>query len=79
MGAPELVTRSLADWLHLSGLLAMVVTGLVIGNQARAHAMADNTRERLDLFWELIDSIPNSVLFVLIHCAMETRAMSSCR
>lgn len=57
---------ALADWLHLSGPLAMVVAGLVIGNQARAHAMSDNTRERLDLFWELIDSILNSVLFVLM-------------
>ncbi|MEO7207782.1 MAG: sodium:proton antiporter [Steroidobacteraceae bacterium] len=57
---------ALADRLHLSGPLAMVAAGLVIGNQGRAHAMSDNTRERLDVFWELIDSILNSVLFVLM-------------
>jgi CPA1 family monovalent cation:H+ antiporter len=57
---------ALADWLHLSGPLAMVVAGLVIGNEARAYAMSDDTRARLDLFWELIDSILNSVLFVLM-------------
>lgn len=57
---------ALANWLQLSGPLAMVAAGLIIGNQARAHAMSDGTRERLDLFWELIDSILNSVLFVLI-------------
>jgi CPA1 family monovalent cation:H+ antiporter len=57
---------ALADWLHVSGPLAMVVTGLVVGNQGRAHAMSSTTRGRLDVFWELIDSILNSVLFVLI-------------
>jgi CPA1 family monovalent cation:H+ antiporter len=44
----------------------MVVAGLVIGNQGRAHAMSDRSRQRVDTFWELVDAMLNSVLFVLI-------------
>lgn len=44
----------------------MVVTGLVVGNQGRAHAVSDTTRRYLDMFWELVDEILNAVLFVLI-------------
>jgi CPA1 family monovalent cation:H+ antiporter len=57
---------ALASQLHVSGPLAMVVAGLVIGNQGRALAMSDTTRHHVDLFWELLDEILNAVLFVLI-------------
>jgi monovalent cation:H+ antiporter, CPA1 family len=57
---------ALASWLHVSGPLAMVVVGLVVGNHGRARAMSDVTQQHLDMFWELIDAILNSVLFVLI-------------
>jgi len=57
---------ALASRLHVSGPLAMVVVGLIIGNGGRALAMSDTTRRYIDLFWELIDEILNAVLFVLI-------------
>ncbi len=57
---------ALANHLHLSGPLAMVVAGLLIGNRGRRFAMSDNTRERLDAFWELVDEMLNAALFVLI-------------
>jgi CPA1 family monovalent cation:H+ antiporter len=57
---------SLANHLHLSGPLAMVVAGLLLGNQGRELAMSEATRERLDAFWELVDEFLNAVLFVLI-------------
>ncbi|MEP6873699.1 MAG: sodium:proton antiporter [Burkholderiales bacterium] len=57
---------ALASHLHVSGPLAMVVTGLIIGNQGRALAMSDATRRYVDMFWELLDEILNAVLFVLI-------------
>jgi CPA1 family monovalent cation:H+ antiporter len=57
---------SLASHLHISGPLAMVVAGLIIGNQGRALAMSDTTRRYVDMFWELLDEILNAVLFVLI-------------
>jgi CPA1 family monovalent cation:H+ antiporter len=55
-----------ADALHLSGPIAMVVAGLLIGNRGRSFAMSPTTTERLDLFWELIDEFLNATLFVLI-------------
>jgi monovalent cation:H+ antiporter, CPA1 family len=57
---------ALAQYLHVSGPIAMVVAGLVIGNYGRAYAMSAITRERLDTFWELVDEVLNAVLFVLI-------------
>ncbi len=57
---------ALAQHLHLSGPIAIVIAGLMIGNQGRMLAMSDVTRERLDNFWELIDEILNAVLFLLI-------------
>ena len=57
---------ALADELHLSGPIAIVVAGLLIGNQGRLLAMSDPVREHLDTFWELVDEILNAVLFVLI-------------
>ena len=52
--------------IHVSGPIAMVVAGLLIGNHGRVLAMSDSTREHLDSFWELIDEILNAVLFLLI-------------
>lgn len=57
---------ALADALHLSGPIAIVVAGLLIGNQGRLFAMSEGTRFQLDNFWELVDEILNAVLFVLI-------------
>ena len=57
---------ALASAWHISGPIAMVVSGLVIGNHGRLFAMSDKTREHLDTFWELLDEILNAVLFVLI-------------
>jgi len=56
----------LAMYYHLSGPLAMVVAGLMIGNQGRENAMSEQTRNHSDSFWELIDEILNAVLFLLI-------------
>ena len=55
-----------AHAIHVSGPIAMVVAGLLIGNHGRTLAMSDSTREHLDTFWELIDEILNAVLFLLI-------------
>ncbi|MFN8347386.1 MAG: sodium:proton antiporter [Spirosomataceae bacterium] len=57
----------LAHQLHVSGPLAMVVAGLLVGDHsARQDAMSRKTEEYIDKFWELIDGIMNALLFVLI-------------
>lgn len=56
-----------AQYLHLSAPLAMVVAGLVVGNdRIRQSSMSEETEEYVDKFWELVDMLLNTVLFVLI-------------
>ena len=57
---------SIALHLHLSGPIAMVIAGLLIGNQGTSLAMSETTRMHVETFWELVDEILNSVLFLLI-------------
>jgi CPA1 family monovalent cation:H+ antiporter len=63
-----LVTGSyaLAAKLHMSGPIAVVVAGLLIGNRGPHDALSDETQRYLFGFWTLIDEILNSVLFLLI-------------
>ena len=62
---------TLADRMHTSGPIAIVVAGLLIGNQGRAFAMSDLTREHLDSFWELVDGILTAMLFLLIELEIQ--------
>ena len=57
---------ALADIIHVSGPLAMVVAGLYIGNQIMRSSFIDRARDTIELFWELLDDTLNAVLFVLI-------------
>ena len=59
-------TYALALRLHLSGPIAMVVAGLLIGNHGARFAMSERTRRHVFEFWTLLDEILNSVLFLLI-------------
>ncbi len=56
----------IAESLHVSGPLAMVVAGLMTGHKAKSEAMSQQTSLYVDKFWHLIDSLMNSILFVLI-------------
>lgn len=57
---------ALASRLHVSGPLAMVVAGLLVGNHGRRLAMSDTTRRYVDMFWELLDEMLNAILFVIL-------------
>jgi CPA1 family monovalent cation:H+ antiporter len=57
---------ALADAIHMSGPIAVVVAGLFLGNNGRNLAMSEQTQEYLGTFWQLIDEILNSLLFLLI-------------
>ena len=57
---------ALADWIGVSAPIAIVVAGLLIGNEGREKAMSDETRSHLDVFWEVVDEILNAILFLLI-------------
>ncbi|WP_149277753.1 cation:proton antiporter [Pareuzebyella sediminis] len=60
-----------AQKFHLSAPLAMVTAGLVVGNDTVRHsAMSETTEVYVDKFWELLDILLNTVLFVLIGMEM---------
>lgn len=60
-----------ARQLHLSAPLAMVMAGLLVGNdRARGASMSEITELYVDKFWELIDILLNAILFVLIGMEM---------
>ncbi|ROT93332.1 sodium:proton antiporter [Altererythrobacter sp. FM1] len=61
---------ALASSLHMSGPLAMAVAGLLIGNYGFERAMSDVTRDYVHKFWELVDEVLNSILFLLIGLEM---------
>lgn len=57
----------LAQYLHVSGPLAMVIAGLFVGgSRSRSLAMSEITETYVDKFWELIDILLNTILFVLV-------------
>ncbi len=60
------VTYAVALRLHVSGPIAVVVAGLLIGNHGARLAMSERTREHVFKFWELADELLNSLLFLLI-------------
>ncbi len=65
--ATVMVGTVIAQKFHLSAPLAMVTAGLVVGNDTlRDSAMSEITETYVDKFWELIDILLNTLLFVLI-------------
>jgi Na+:H+ antiporter len=57
---------ALADRIGVSAPIAIVVAGLIVGNEGREKAMSDETRSHLDVFWEVVDEVLNAILFLLI-------------
>jgi CPA1 family monovalent cation:H+ antiporter len=57
---------SLAEHLHVSAPITVVVAGLVIGNHGARSAMSETTRQHLFSFWDLIDEVLNLVLFGMV-------------
>lgn len=65
--ATVMVGTLIAQNFHLSAPLAMVAAGLVVGNDTnRSFAMSETTETYVDKFWELLDILLNTLLFVLI-------------
>lgn len=57
----------LAQQFHLSAPLAMVTAGLIVGtDKVRESSMSEITEQYVDKFWELIDILLNTILFVMI-------------
>ncbi|MEE4351929.1 MAG: sodium:proton antiporter [Desulfatiglans sp.] len=64
----------MAEVLHISGVIATVMAGLMMGNYGRHLSMSKKTTETVETFFESIDFIINSLLFILI--GLELREVS---
>ncbi|UCD76592.1 MAG: sodium:proton antiporter [Phycisphaerales bacterium] len=56
----------MAEHIHGSGVIAVVVAGLIMGNYGHRLAMSQRTSDTINTFWESIDFIVNSIVFLLI-------------
>ncbi|WP_106793294.1 sodium:proton antiporter [Aquimarina sp. Aq78] len=59
-----------ASLIHVSGPLAMVVAGMIIGNKLNIATNKGPTRKMLNDIWEVLDDVFNGILFVLIGLAI---------
>ncbi len=55
-----------AEALHVSGVMAVVAAGLVIGNFGMQTAMTPGTRLAVTAFWEYAGFVVNSIVFLLV-------------
>lgn len=63
---------AVAEVIGVSGPLAMVMAGILIGNITREKGLTDASKVNLNHFWELVDEFLNGILFLMIGLAMLT-------
>ncbi len=64
-----------AEQLHVSGVIATVVAGLLCGNFGARTGMSPTTRVAVEVFWEYVAFALNSVVFLLIGFEVRLSAM----
>ena len=64
-----------AESIHFSGVIATVMAGLMIGNYGRSFSMSHKTTETVETFFESIDFLINSLLFILIGIELQTLSL----
>ncbi len=68
-------TYSLALRLDVSGPIAVVAAGLLIGTTAERHVSSEKAGRILKTFWQMVDAILNAMLFLLV--GLEAAILSS--
>jgi len=66
---------ALAETLEVSGLVAVAIAGLYMGNRTMRVAMSDKTRETLTTFWEIATFMATSVAFLLLGLKADLRLL----
>ena len=56
----------LAESVHVSGVIAVVAAGLILGNYGRNIGMSEKTQQSIEIFWDTIAFIGNSLIFYLV-------------
>ena len=65
----------LADQLHLSAIVAVIVAALVLGNYGRAIGMSERTQSAVDNFWGLLAFIANALIFLLVGVQLNPQTL----
>ncbi|PCL92926.1 cation:proton antiporter [Paenibacillus lautus] len=56
----------IAEHFHVSGVIAVVVGGLIFGSYGARIGMSDTTKMNINSFWDVITLIANSLIFLMI-------------
>ncbi|MNL07382.1 Na(+)/H(+) antiporter NhaH [compost metagenome] len=56
----------IAEHFHVSGVIAVVVSGLIFGSYGAKIGMSDTTEMNINSFWDVITLIANSLIFLMI-------------
>ncbi len=66
----------LAEALHVSPVIAVLIAGLIIGNHARQKGMSPTTQVAVNSFWEYAAFVVNSLVFLLIGLEIQVVVLS---
>lgn len=56
----------IAEHFHVSGVIAVVVGGLIFGNYGAKVGMSSTTELNINTFWDVVTLIANSLIFLMI-------------
>jgi len=62
----------LADFMHMSGILAVIVAGLIFGSYGQERGISERAREVVDNFWNMVAFLVNALLFLLVGAQLNT-------
>ncbi len=67
----------LSETMHVSGVIAVLCAGLVLGNYGRRTGMSPTTQLAVNAFWEYMAFVANSLAFLLIGLDVVTSDLLS--
>lgn len=56
----------IAEHFHVSGVIAVAVSGLIFGNYGSRIGMSETTKVNINSFWDVITLVANSLIFLMI-------------
>jgi CPA1 family monovalent cation:H+ antiporter len=69
----------LADSLHFSGILAVIIAALIMGNYSRDHGLSEQVQSVVDDFWGVIAFLANAMLFLLVGGQLDPQELFTVR
>jgi monovalent cation:H+ antiporter, CPA1 family len=70
-------TYLLADWVHLSGIIATVLAGATLGSYGRTHGLSREALSRIDDVWEFIAYLLTALIFLLLGAAISLDSVAA--